>query len=321
MIGPTPLLDFFKRGEVSRDVRISAARGELAPRAYDQLAILMILVDDAEPEIRETAEATLGKIVPDALKRFLGRSDTPAAMLDFFARRGIKPDAVVQATDQDDDTPLVKSAHAPGLDDSTLKPSWPKREEAAAAAAGAAIAEMAATARQPAEMASGRPEADNPSAESDEEEVDPELGESRDADGKRLSASQMIGKMTMLGRLKAAVKGTREMRALLIRDPNKMISAAVLSSPKLNDAEIASFAKMQNVSEDVLRIIANNRAWTKSYTVIWALVKNPKTPVAQSMGFLARLSAKDISMLAVDRNVPDPIRVAAKKRAAAIRLG
>ena len=37
-------------------------------------------------------------------------------------------------------------------------------------------------------------------------------------------------------RLKAAMKGTREMRAILIRDPNKMICASVLSSPKVSDA-------------------------------------------------------------------------------------
>ena len=51
------------------------------------------------------------------------------------------------------------------------------------------------------------------------------------------------------------MKGTREMRAVLIRDPNKMIAAAVLSSPKLTDQEVESFARMANVSEDVLRII------------------------------------------------------------------
>jgi hypothetical protein len=296
VIGPTPLLDFFKRGEASREVRISAARGELAPRAYEQLAILVLLVDDAEAEIRETAEETLAKIAPDALRKFLGRSDTPAPMLDFFARRGITPTAVVEATDQDDDSPLVSAQYIPEL------------------------AEMAA----PAEAEAASVGADAPGtavSDSDDEEIDPELEETRDADGGRLSASQILANMNMMGRLKAAVKGTREMRAILIRDPNKMISAAVLSSPKLNDAEVASFAKMQNVSEDVLRIIANNRAWTKSYTVIYALVKNPKTPVAQSMSFLARLSAKDISMLAVDRNVPEAIRVAAKKRAATIRMG
>jgi len=287
VIGPTPLLDFFKRGEVSRDVRLSAARGELAPRAHEQLAILMLLVDDAEPEVRDVANATLQKIAPETLRKFLSRSDTPAAILDFFAGRGVRPDGVVQATDEDDDSPLIDDESVPELDEAALKASSQREKEEAA----------------------------------DDEAIDPELGESKDAEGHRLGAAQMLAKMNMMGRLKAAVKGTREMRAILIRDPNKMISAAVLSSPKLNDAEIASFAKMQNVSEDVLRIIANNRAWTKSYTVIYALVKNPKTPVAQSMTFLARLSAKDISMLSVDRNVPEPIRVAAKKRAAANRMG
>ena len=46
MIGPTPLLDFFKRGEVARDVRLLAAQGALAPRAHEQLAILVLLLED-----------------------------------------------------------------------------------------------------------------------------------------------------------------------------------------------------------------------------------------------------------------------------------
>jgi hypothetical protein len=49
---PTPLLDFFKRGEVARDVRMQAAQGALAPRAHEQLAILVLLLDDSDREIR-----------------------------------------------------------------------------------------------------------------------------------------------------------------------------------------------------------------------------------------------------------------------------
>ncbi len=44
---------------------------------------------------------------------------------------------------------------------------------------------------------------------------------------------------------------------------------------------------MASISEEVLRIIANNRAWTKRYGVIVALARNPKTPVAISMNLLA----------------------------------
>jgi hypothetical protein len=84
-------------------------------------------------------------------------------------------------------------------------------------------------------------------------------------------------------RLKAAVKGSRELRAMLIRDPNKMISASVLSSPKLTENEVEAFSKMANVSEDILRIIASNRRWMKNYGVVVGLCRNPKTPLAMSL--------------------------------------
>ena len=63
-------------------------------------------------------------------------------------------------------------------------------------------------------------------------------------------------------RMKFALKGTRSQRAVLIRDPNKVIAAAVLSSPKLTETEVEAFSRMANVSEDVLRTIGTSRAWT-----------------------------------------------------------
>jgi Asp-tRNA(Asn)/Glu-tRNA(Gln) amidotransferase B subunit len=122
--------------------------------------------------------------------------------------------------------------------------------------------------------------------------------------------------MSFTDRLKAAMKGSREMRAILIRDPNKMIAAAVLSSPKLNDAEIEGFSRMANVSEEVLRVIGSNRAWTKNYNVVVGLSKNPKTPVALSLNLMARLNDRDVSVLASDRNVPEPLRQAARRKVA-----
>ena len=84
----------------------------------------------------------------------------------------------------------------------------------------------------------------------------------------------------------------------------------------MSDTEVAAIAKMQNVSEDVLRTIANNRAWLKNYSVVLAVVKNPKTPVALSMNLMARLSEKDLKLLSTDRNVPDVLRTQAKRKMA-----
>ena len=93
-----------------------------------------------------------------------------------------------------------------------------------------------------------------------------------------------------------------------------MICASVLSCPKVSTPEVESFARMQNVSEDVLRIIGGNRGWLKSYGVIIALTKNPKTPLALSMNLLPRLQARDLAKLSVDRNVPEALRISARKK-------
>ena len=95
-----------------------------------------------------------------------------------------------------------------------------------------------------------------------------------------------------------------------------MVSAAVLSSPKLTENEIESFARMANVGEEVLRVIGSNRTWVKNYSVAANLVRNPKTPIAMSLTLMHRLHEKDVKTLSTDRNVPEPIRIAARKKAA-----
>jgi len=140
-------------------------------------------------------------------------------------------------------------------------------------------------------------------------------------DEERQSGRQALASMNFPQRLKTAVKGTREQRAILIRDPNKLIASSVLSSPKVSVPEVESFARMQNVSEDVLRIIAGNRAWLKSYGVVLALTKNPKTPLAMSMNLMNRLTTKDLQKLSVDRNVAEALRISARKKCVANQSG
>jgi hypothetical protein len=246
----TPLLDFFKRGEVARDVRILAAQGAIAPRPMEQLGLLMLLANDPEGEIRDTAEATLQRIPCDLLSAFIARSDVPLEMREFFSGRGV-PVASVPAPDGD----------APLLDASA-----------------------------------------------------DDFGSESTTDEEKASVVQRLANMSVPQKVQAAMKGTREMRAILIRDPNKMVSLAVLSCPKVTETEVESFARMGSVSEDVLRTIAQTRAWVKSYNVVLALVRNSKTPVAMSMMLLNRLNESDIRRLSIDRNIPEPLRIAARRK-------
>ncbi len=258
MSAPTPLLDFFKRGEVARDVRLLAAEGAFAPRAHEQLGILVLLLEDPDPEIRAVADRTLSNIPEEALRAFLARTDVPIGLREFFADRGVFPSETPAIIVDDPLVDAGQPAEGDGLDD---------------------------------------------------EEAD------------RESVVKRLSKMGFSERLKAAVKGSREVRAILIRDPNKMIAASVLASPKLTEQEIEAFARMTNVSDDVLRTIGSNRAWVKNYSIVLGLAKNPKTPVAMSLNFLSRLNAKDLTLLSTDRNVPEPLRVAARKKASAAAKG
>jgi hypothetical protein len=252
----SPFLDFFRRGEVGKDVRLLAAVGALAPRAHEQIALLVLLTEDADSEVRGTAEATLAKIHNDSLAAFLGRSDVPDPLREFFRGRGIEPTAESSVATDD---PLVDTSVERG-----------------------------------------------PSPESPEGEGDTEAA--------RTGAAQRMATLSVSEKVKCAMKGTKEERSVLIRDSNKLVSVAVLSSPKVSDAEVETFAKMSNVSEEVLRIIGSNRGWIKNYGVVAALTKNPKTPLGISMRFVQRLTEKDLKMIALDRNLQQPLKQVVRKR-------
>jgi hypothetical protein len=246
----SPLIDFFRRGEVARDIRLLAAQGAFAPRAQEQIALLVLLSDDPDPEIKRATADTLQALPLEPLRGFLARSDTPPETVKFFAALGVAvPEGTSPtATPADLDEPLLD----------TLSEVPP-----------------------------------------DPAPADPE--------------HKALSTLSVLDRMKLAMRGTREQRSTLIRDSNKLVSAAVLSSPKVNQSEVEQFTKMGNVSEDVLRIIGMNRSWVKNYGVALGLCKNPKTPPALSMHLIHRLTEKDLKMLANDRNAKEVLRLMAKK--------
>ena len=144
-----------------------------------------------------------------------------------------------------------------------------------------------------------------------DEAVDDTLAE--ETDDEDAAVIQDVSRLSIVQRMKLGMKGTKAHRARLIRDSNKLVAAAVLSSPKLTESEVEAFAKMANVSEEVLRTIAMNRTWVKNYGVVSGLTRNPKTPPAISMQMVQRLNERDLKMLTMDRNVPEAVRLAARK--------
>src|SRR5262249_37683936 len=129
----------------------------------------------------------------------------------------------------------------------------------------------------------------------------------------RMPIFQQVALMGVKERVMLALRGPREARMILIRDPNRIIASAVLKNPRISDQEIEYIASVKTVPEDVLRHIATNRAWVRSYTVIHNLVRNPRAPIGTSLGLFNRIQSRDLRGLASNKNIPDVIRTTANR--------
>lgn len=141
----------------------------------------------------------------------------------------------------------------------------------------------------------------------------PEPSEEPDEQTEADVRPQVLSSLPVIERIKLALRGSREQRSVLIRDPSKVVSVAVLGSPKLNVNEIEAYARMTSVQEEVLRVIGTGRQWVKHYSVMSALVGNPKTPIAIAMPLVTRLNERDLKLVTRDRTVSDGVRAAARK--------
>lgn len=122
-----------------------------------------------------------------------------------------------------------------------------------------------------------------------------------------------IADMTISQKIRRALLGTKEERLLLVRERNRLIATSVARSPMLQEDEVNLITRNRNVSEDVLRILASDAEWMKSYQIKKNLVENPKTPLMISSRLITLLREADIRMLAKSKNVSGAIQEAARR--------
>lgn len=141
----------------------------------------------------------------------------------------------------------------------------------------------------------------------EEKKQDPQL-DAEQAKEEMLTALQRINRMGVSERVRLALTGNKTERLVLIKDSNRLVQLAVLESPRLADDEVLLHVRNLSLPGEVIAKIASNRDWTKNYTIILALVENPKTPVSRAIGFVKQLHDRDIKLLAKDRNISPVIR-------------
>ena len=131
--------------------------------------------------------------------------------------------------------------------------------------------------------------------------------------GKRETLLQKLSRLRVVERVQLALKGGRGERLLLIRDPCKVVQRAVLQSPQLSEQEVEGFANMASLTDETLRLIAGNRRYRKNYTILRALMFNPKTPLEVTLHLLPHMRPQEIKFLTTNKNVADTLRTAAMR--------
>lgn len=122
-----------------------------------------------------------------------------------------------------------------------------------------------------------------------------------------------IERLSVPQKIRLATVGNAVARAILIRDPLKIVAISAIKSPGVTEFEAALYASNHSLSEDVIRYISTKREWTKLYGIKFSLCRNPKTPITEAMRQLPFLHEKDLAQLAKSKGVATPVTAQARK--------
>jgi hypothetical protein len=301
-------------------VKLAAARGSLPMSGPNLVTVLFIFYHGEDQQLKAEALNTLKELTPSILSSVCGQPDIHPEILDLLARLHFDNMAVMeplltnrmvglktlmfvaeQASGNvldllaSNDT-VIRKAKALRLAiinnpnaDKVLKLRLGWRE----------IVEKAAP-----EKTAKSVNKESGTAENEQLSSGVLLDESEDDS---LSKYQALLTMDVSEKIKMALTGDKEWRTLLVRESNKLVSAAVLRNPRINEAEALMVAKNRASSEELIRIILLNREWLKNYDMKKALIEHPRTPLQNSMRLMTFLTDKDIKELAKSRNVSQAI--------------
>jgi hypothetical protein len=297
------------RGTYERKIAVCASGAHLP--AADRAEILAILAVDSDETIAERAKEAILALPIEYFLEALQRQQALEPLFDFAARNlAVKPavcNALIDNKACDGDHLAPAARHFSTSNVQTLMDDL-DRVSASPALAVALVNTTSVTTEQKHllhELLSD--------AHIDEAVLAEAVAEAEPDAARRQTLLQRLAKMTVAQRVQFAIKGGSEARRTLIRDSNKVVQRAVLQSPRLTDQEVEAFAAMTSLTDEILRLIANNRNFRKNYTVVRNLLNNPKTPLDVTLHILPMINQIDLKRLCTNKNVPETLRTTAVK--------
>jgi hypothetical protein len=298
-------------GRTTRERKLAVCSGSARLVAAERAELLAVLAEDGDEMVRERAG---NSILEQPIEGFVTalKGDAPASQLFRFCGRNLidQPEIAAALAKHWRCPPEFVTGAAKRLPTSAVQELMGDLEKLSASpllvAALLHSASLTADQRvQLEELMRETTESESAFVEGvAEAEIDP---------ARRISLIQRLSQMRVVERVQLGLKGNREERIALIRDPCKVVQRAVLQSSRITDREVETFASMASLSDDVLRLISANRNFMRNYTVVRNLITNPKTPVDVSLHLLPIILATDLKALSNNKNVPETLRNSANR--------
>ncbi len=333
----SPQAEKYARRDAPIEVRRMAARGALPLEPLELATVLLVLANDPDAEVKDTARRSLEQM-PGAVIGSVLRGPAHPALLSLMAQihKGNEAHceaiALNPATDDATIAWLATLPHTRVVDIISQNQERMMRHEEIVDALGAnpltgrSVIERILSFLGLEDREAAREEDIVSEAEAEAavlEMLGEDMGEiakllaaeSGEIDDEALEGSLFaaVQRMSVMQKIKLARVGGKEARALLIKDRNRIVASSVLASPKLTETEVVAFAQSRSMGDELLRVISNNREWTKNYQIKMALASNPKTPQPQAIKFLNYLQERDLRHLMKSKDVPSNISTHARR--------
>lgn len=274
----------FVRPGTSLADRIMGVDAAAAMEPVDMVTLLFCLQKDTDSQVRMKAAAAFEGLSSDTLLAYCASQNANPAILDQIARTCSLSSTLVDAL-----------LNCPSLPPQTAELLNSKIEEYATTPPDAFQEELTPE------------ETEQP----DESPDQPDQEQTSEDD--YLSKYQMIQLMGIGEKIKMALTGDKEWRAILVKDANKLVSGSVIKNPRITDGEILTIIKAGVQNDEIIRLICANKDWIKNYAIRKALIECPKTPLPNALRYLSTMSEKDIAGYAKSKNISSVISTNAKR--------
>ncbi len=306
------VIDDLRHGRATRERKIAVCAGGAHLTPADRAEVLAVLAGDADEMVAARAQDAILSQPVESFVEAIRREQALPALLSYAAKNLADKPGVCDAMVQNKNCPaeylIPVVRHLSTIAVQSLMEELDRVSESPALAS-ALEQSSSLTIDQKKQLH----ELHGPGNPIDEAALAEAAAAAESDLARRQTLIQRLAKMTVAQRVQFAMKGGSEARRTLIRDNNKVVQRAVLQSPRLTDQEVEAFAAMSSLTDEILRLIANNRNFRKNYTVVRNLINNPKTPIDVSLHMLPILNPIDLKRLTTNKNIPETLRTTANK--------